>query len=204
VVGSSILVVLGPLVAAIRSWQAWRRGTRWKIDHDTEEASVNDGRTVVRLGLRADVPIRSGGEFPSVLTDAVISVAEALLQPDDTHLLIYRKPAQDEPLLLPLGPRLQDLGERLLLVLGQTELERRTALWLTLDTGQPITDLVDPHAYDPEAEGEPQGLVTRSKPRWALATSWTRLGPSTIYRVLLWVPVEAVRTVRSILDRLST
>jgi hypothetical protein len=186
-----LLAVLAPAAAVVRGWQAWRRGSALRVE-------IGRGSDPA-IELTADIPSRSGSVFPRRLTHALVRVAETLRAADDTHHLVYRIPGDDEATLVPVGPRLQELGERLRLVLAQAELERRTALWLTLPAHQAIGEVIDPRRDDPEADGEPGDLVARTGARWAAATAWTRSGPSTVYRVLLWVPEASVDAVEGIL-----
>ncbi|HSL18366.1 MAG TPA: hypothetical protein VLB51_10730 [Methylomirabilota bacterium] len=189
-----VLLVLAPLAAAVRSWQAWRRGRDWRIAVE----ALDQGATV-QLGVTADVPRASASGFPRRLTHALVRIAEAMRRSDDVYHLFYRIPGDDEGVLMPVGPRLQELGERIQLALGQPVLELRTTLWLALPADRPVARLVDPSRDDPEAEGEPENLVTRTAPRWAMAASRARSGPSVIYRLLLWVPDEHANSVAKIL-----
>jgi hypothetical protein len=195
------LVVLAVPVGLIRSWQAWRRGVDWWIGWTNRPASAE--RFTVRIDLEADIPIGSAGDFPKRLTDTVIRVAEHLRQTDDHYHHIYRDLAEPDAVLLPLGPQLQELGERLILALRQTDLAHRTAVWLTLPTRPAIAELVDPAIYDPDSEGQPEGLVEETNARWAMATEWARVGPSMIYQVTLWVPQDSAPTVESLLARIK-
>ena len=174
------LVVLAIPVGLVRTWQTWRRGSDWRIDWRARPAADPSGR--VRIDLDADIPYRSTGDFPKRLTDTVIRIAEHLRRPDDHYHHIYRDPAEPDAMLLPLGPRLQELGERLILALRQSGLANRTAVWLTLPARPAIAELVDPaNPMTPTATGEPDGLVTHTNARWAMTTEWARIGPSTIY-----------------------
>lgn len=195
------LVVLALPVGLVRSWQAWRRGDAWRIDW----TSPGDGESEqihLRIELVADIPIRSTGSFPQQLTETVIRIAEHLRQSDDRYHAVYRIASEPDAILLPVGPSLQKLGERLQLSLGQGELAHRTALWLTLPAHQAIATLVDPETYNPEAEGEPLGLVNRSDARWAMAMTWGRIGPSMVHNVVLWIPETSLPTVETLLGRM--
>jgi hypothetical protein len=189
-----VLLALAPLAAAVRSWQAWRRGRDWRIAVETLDQGAR-----LRLDVTVDVPRASASGFPRRLTHALVRIAETIRRPDDVYHLYYRIPGDDEGVLMPVGPRLQELGERIQLALGQTVLERRTTLWLALPADRPVARLVDPSRDDPEAEGEPENLVARTTPRWAMAASRVRSGPSVIYRLLLWVPEAHADSVAEIL-----
>ena len=195
------LVVLAIPAGLVRTWQMWRRGSDWRIDWTARPMADASGR--LRIDLDAEIPFRSAGDFPKRLTGTVIRIAEHLRQSGDHYHHIYRDPAEPDAILLPLGPQLQELGERLILALRQSELANRTAVWLTLPSRPAIAELVDPATYDPDSNGEPDGIVTHTNARWAMTTEWARVGPSTIYHVILWVPAEDARGVQTILSRLS-
>lgn len=189
-----VLLVLAPLAAVIRTWQAWRRGHDWRVEVEARDATWGH-----RIELTADVPRASASGFPQRLTHALVRIAERMRHPDDVYHLFYRIPGDDEGVLTPVGPRLQELGERIQLALGQPVLERRTTLWLALPADRPVARLIDPSLDDPEAEGEPESLVATTTPRWAMAASRARSGPSVIYRLLLWVPEAHADSVAEIL-----
>lgn len=200
--GLASLVVLAIPVGLVRSWKAWRRGADWRIGWTSRPPT--DISEKVRIDLNADIPSRSNGDFPRRLTDMVIRIAEHLRQPGDHYHHIYRDLAEPDAILLPLGPRLQELGERLNLALRQSDLSNRTAVWLTLPARPAIAELVDPAIYDPDAGGEPEGLVAETDARWAMATEWAQIGPSTIYHLTLWVPQNPASAVESLLAKIRT
>lgn len=192
------LLVLAIPAGLVRSWQARRRGTEWRTEWTSRPVP---GRT--RIDLEADIPVQSTGDFPRRLTDTVIRIAELFRKPDDHYHHIYRDPAEVDAILLPLGPQLQELGERLILALRQSDLANRTAVWLALPARPAIAELVDPATVDPDGDGEPDGIVGNASPRWAMATEWARIGPSTIYHVILWVPEDSAPAVESVLARIN-
>ncbi len=196
------LMILAIPVGLVRTWRTWRRGSDWRIDWKTRPVADSSGR--LRIDLDADIPYRSTGDFPKRLTGTVIRIAELLRQSDDHYHHIYRDPAEPDAKLLPLGPRLQELGERLILALRQSGLENRTAVWLTLPARPAIAELVDPATYDPDAEGQPEGLVEDTNARWAMTTEWARIGPSTIYHVVLWVPENSASAVEVLVAKIRT
>jgi len=198
------LVVLAVPVGLIRSWQAWRRGTDWKIDWRTQPGPASGLTDRLRIDLEGDIPIRSSGGFTRRLTDTVVRIAEHLRQQDDHYHHIHRIPGEPEALILPVGPKIQELGDRLILALGQGDLKDRTSVWLTFPARRAITEVLDPETYDPEADGEPEGLIESSEPRWATAITWGRIGPSTVYRVAFWIPETSLPTVGALLRRLDS
>jgi hypothetical protein len=202
VFGILSLVVLAVPVGLVRSWQSWRRGAEWRLGWTIRPADATSGR--LRIDLEADIPHQTTGDFPRRLTETVIRIAEHLRQSDDHYHLIYRDTAEPDAILLPIGPMLQGLGERLILALRQRELADRTAVWLTLPPRPAIAELVDPAAYDPDAAGEPDGLVQHTNARWAMATEWARIGPSTIYHLILWVPGDSASAVEAHLARVTS
>ena len=153
-----------------------------------------------RLDLTFDVPLASQPGFRKSLTEAVIRVAEALRSPDDVYHVVYRLPWDEEPVALPVGPQLQELGERFSLVLSQASLEGRTVVWLTLAGHRSLAEVLAPVSYDPEGEGEPEGLMTHTELRWSMATEWAGLGPSLVFRLVLVVPSTAVEKAKTLLS----
>lgn len=200
--GFLALMVLAVPAALLRTWQAWRRGADWRIGWTCRPVTASGNR--IRIDLETDIPLGDTGNFPKRLTDTVIRIAEHLRQPDDHYHHIYRDPAESDAILLPVGPQLQELGERMILAIRQTDLAHRTAVWLTLPARPAIAELVDPATYDPDAEGQPEGLVEDTDARWAMATEWARVGPSTIYHVILWVPEESASAVETLLEKIRT
>ena len=91
---------------------------------------------------------------------------------------------------MPVGPKLQELGERFALIQSQGAMAGRTAIWLTLPQARALAEVVDPVCYDPEAEGEPEGLLVHPDARWSMATEWARVGPSQVVRLILVVPPD--------------
>ena len=79
----------------------------------------------------------------------------------------------------------------------------QTAVWLTLGREHALSEVVDPDTYDPEGEGEPDGLLIHPALRWSMATEWARIGPSLIVRLVLVVPREAGGRVKALLDSLT-
>ena len=73
--------------------------------------------------------------------------------------------------------------------------------WLTLPRGVPPAALVDPLEYDPEDDGEPEGLMRHPDLRWGMATTCVPTGPSVVDRVLCVVAVSEVRAVEGRLAR---
>jgi hypothetical protein len=129
-------------------------------------------------------------------------VAEVLRRPDDVYNVLYRLPSDPEPVALPVGPQLQELGERFSLVLSQGALSGRTVVWLTLGRDRALSEVVDPAACDPEAEGEPEVLLATADARWSMATEWARVGPSLVIRLILGVPADAEDRVIALLASL--
>ena len=158
-VGAAVLAVLAPFVVAVRSWKKWRRGTEIQSEIDIESLTNSVGADLRRIDLDFDVPQPAEPEFRHRLADSVMRVAEALRTPDDVYHLVYRMPWYEEPVAMPVGPQLQELGERFALVQSQGAMAGRTAVWLTLGRDRALAEVVDPAAYDPETDGEPEGLL---------------------------------------------
>jgi len=198
--GAVVLAVLAPFVVAVRSWKKWRRGSEIRTKTDLESLSNSAGADLRRINLSFDVPLPAEPGFRRRLTDAVVRVAETLRMPDDVYHLAYRLPWDEEPVAIPVGPKLQELGERFALVQSQGAMAGRTAVWLTLGRDRALAEVVDPAAYDPEAAGEPHTLLKDSALRWSMATEWARVGPSLIFRFILVVPTDRADQVKKLLD----
>jgi hypothetical protein len=202
-VGAALLALFAPLVVAVRGWKKWRRGSEIRAETEIEPLTNSAGADLRSIDLGFDVPLAVEPGFRRRLTDAVVRVAEALRAPDDVYHLAYRLPWDEEPVAIPVGPMIQELGERFALVQSQGAMAGRTAVWLALGRDRALAEVVDPVAYDPEADGEPSGLLTHPDLRWSMATEWARVGPSLIFRLILVVPSEAERRVLPLLESLT-
>ena len=199
-VGAAALTALAPFVLAVLGWKKWRRGPEIRTTIDIEPLTNSAGADLRRIDLRLDVPQPAEPGFRRRLTDAVVRVAEVLRLSDDVYHLVYRLPWDEEPVLISVGPLLQELGERFELVQSQGVMAGRTAVWLTLGRDRSLSEVVDPVAYNPEADGEPEGLLTHRDVRWSMATEWARVGPSLVFRLVLVVPANQADDVH---DRLN-
>ena len=201
--GAVALALLSPFVAAIRGWKAWRRGS--EIRSSLEAASIprDDGTDLKRLDLSVDVPSLAEAEFRRRMTDTVVRVAEALRREDDVYHLVYRLPWDEEPIAVPVGPQVQELGERFSLVQSQAGLVARTTVWLTIGRHHALAELIDPVAFDPESEGEPVGLQCRARVRWSVATAWVRNGASLVFRLIFVLPADKASRVAELIERLG-
>jgi hypothetical protein len=195
------LVVLAPFALAVRGLRAWRRGTALRVERTRDSLPVVDGPPLARLDTTADVPSAAVDDFRRRLTETVVRVAEALRRPDDVYHLLARDPSAEETGVLPVGPQIQELAERLHLVLGRPPMAGRTAVWLALSRARRVVDFVDPFGYDPEAAGEPERLLAGSGMRWGMATGFAPRGPSVVFRVVLYVPTESASTVEAALEK---
>jgi len=193
------VVLLAPMAAVVQKVRGWRRGSGLRIQR--EQTSFADG--MARIDLHLDVPLEMTETHGKLLTDTVVRIAEALRRPDDVYHLIYREHAAEETMVLPVGPLLQELGERFYLVLSQGALASRTCVWLTLARDQRVGKLMDPFEYDPEAAGEPEALLARSGMRWGMASTVASGGASVLFRLALFVPEESVGRIHALLDRLG-
>jgi hypothetical protein len=200
--GAVALIVISPFALVIRSWRAWRRGDEVRSTLETRPLVSTTGARH-RIDLTLDVPAAVEPGFRRRLTDAVVRVAEALRRPDDVYNIIYRHPADPEPVALSVGPQLQELGERFSLVLSQGALSGRTVVWLTLGRDHALSEVLDPVACDPEAEGEPEALLASPAARWSMATEWARVGPSLVIRLILVVPTDAENRVKALLEDIT-
>jgi hypothetical protein len=198
-----VLIFVSPLVLAVRSWRSWRRGHDIRVSIEPLPRPGGAAPDRQLLDVVCDVPLSVERGFRDRLTDRVVRVAEALRSPDDAYHVVYRPPGADEALVLPLGPHVQSLGERFRLVLDQDVLAGRTAVWLVLDRGLPLSLIVDPERCDPESPEERERLVETPEARWSMATSWAPVGPSLIVRMILAVPTPAQDRVMRLLEGLN-
>jgi hypothetical protein len=202
-IGGAALAVLSPFVLVVQGWRRWRRGSEIKKKVHTGALTNAEGTELRRIDLELDVPQPAEPGFRRDLTDTVVRVAETLRALDDVYHLIYRFPWEEEPVLIPVGPNLQELGERFSLVQSQGAMAGRTAVWLALGREHSLSEVVDPVAYDPEGDGEPEGLLTNPALRWSMATEWARLGPSLLIRMIIVVPPRLADRVTKLLDSLA-
>ena len=200
--GILALIVISPFALVIRSWRAWRRGGEVRSTLESRPFASTAGARC-RIDLALDVPAPAEPSFRRRLTDTIVRVAETLRRPDDVYNVVYRHPADPEPVVLPVGPQLQELGERFSLVLSQGALAGRTVVWLALGRENALAGLVDPLDYDPEAEGEPDALLAAPAARWSMATEWARVGSSLVVRLILVVPADAEKRVKTLLRSLT-
>jgi hypothetical protein len=202
--GAVLLGVLSPFVVAVRGWRKWRRGAEIRTTVVAERLTNAAGAELRRIDFTIDVPQPAEPGFRRRLTDSLVRVAEELRAPDDVYHLIYRLPWDEETVALPVGPKLQEFGDRFALVQSQGTMAGRTAVWLTLGRDDSLSKVVDPVAYSPEAEGEPEGLMTHPSLRWSMATEWARVGPSLVFRLILIVPPSAEDRVTTLLGSVSS
>lgn len=202
-IGATVLALLSPFVLGLRSWRAWRRGPIPRSTIATTAVTNPSGAELSRIDVASDVPHPAEAAFLGSLTDAVVRIAESLRVTDDVYHLAYRLPWEEEPVVLPVGPQLQELGERFSLVQTQGKMAGRTVVWLTLGRERALAEVLSPDSYDPEADGEPDALMIHPDVRWAAATEWIRGDPSLKFRMILMVPTEAVDRVKPLLASLS-
>ena len=201
--GVLALIVISPFALVIRSWRAWRRGGEVRSTLESRPFASNAAGARRRIDLMLDVPAPAEPGFRRRLTDMIVRVAETLRRPDDVYNVLYRLPSDPEPVVLPVGPQLQELGERFSLVLSQGALSGRTVVWLTLARDRALSEVVDPAACDPEAGGEPNALLATADAHWSMATEWARVGPSLVIRLILVVPTDAESRVKTLLGSLA-
>lgn len=199
-----VLAVVSPMVLVVRSWRAWRRGRDIRVEIRPLQPPGGPAVDRQMLDVVCDVPLTVERGFRDRLTDRVVRVAEALRSPGDAYHAVYRLPGADEAVVLPLGPHIQSLGERFRLVLDQSALAGRTAVWLTLGRDLALSGIVDPERCDPESPDERERLLATPEARWAMATSWARVGPALIVRMVLVVPEGARGRVVEVLERLGS
>ncbi len=199
----AILGVLGPVVAVRRWWRRRRRGNAVLVELD-EGRLERVGGDLERLSLVVDVPAESERAARREVTALVARVAEDLETDAELYHLVYRLPWESEAQLTSVGPRVQELGERLHLQLGRHELQRLTSVWLVLPRNVFLGTAVDAGTYDPEAEQEPEALIGGVPCRWAFATAWWREEASVVFKVVLYLPIGSVVAARTRVGALKT
>jgi hypothetical protein len=195
------LAVLAPLALAVRSVRACRRGTGVRVERTRGLLPTTGGPPLARIDTTADVPSAAVEAFRRRLTETVVRVAERVRRNDDVYHLLYRDRAADDTVVLPIGPQIQELAERLYLVLGSAPMAGRTAVWLTLPRTRRVVDFVDPFSWDPEADGEPERLLAGSGMRWGMASGFAPRGASVAFRLVLYVPSESAPAVEAVLEK---
>jgi hypothetical protein len=201
VVALPVLLVLSPLAIAVRRWRAWRRGQELRFRCASE--STQDADALCKIEVDIDVPHGQTPELRRGLTDIVVRIAEHLAGPGaDIHQL-YRLPHEPESVAIAVGPRLQAFGDRMLLSLQRPVLASRTVLWLALPRAHRLAELLEPTEYDPEAAGEPEGVVRSSNAVWAVAIEWMDAGPAIIMKLVFFVPVSSRSEVVGLLEALE-
>jgi len=165
----------------------------------TEEGG-RPGGGLGRLDWTVDVPLEEERAARRRVTGAIVRIAESIGSPGDIYHVVSRSPVESETDLRAIGPMLQALGDRLHTFLGREVLQGRTSVWPVLPRGVHLAEYVEAVRYDPDAPGEPGGLLAELPCRWAFAVAWRRERASVIYRVALWVPTEVAATVRAVLE----
>jgi len=197
--GGVLLVVLAPVAALVRAVQRRRRGS------DPRVAWHRDARAIpgaVAIDVVLDLPRPRQADGRRALTDAVVRVAEALRRPDDVYNLVYRESAEPDTVMVPVGSQIQDLAERVHLALAHVAWAGRTLVWLVLPRSRPLAAAVPDLGWDPDAEGEPDALIARERPRWAFALAFSLGAVATEIRLRIVVPPEADAVVERQLERL--
>jgi hypothetical protein len=198
--GVFTLVLISPFALVVQRWRRWRRGNALRSTIEVRPFATVSGVERRCVDLIFDVPVSVEPGFRRRVTETVVRVADTLRRPDDVYNVIYSPSGEPEPVVLPVGPQLQELGERFFLTLTQTALSARTVVWLTLGRDHPLGEAVDPMTCDPEAVGQPEGLLASADARWSMATEWARVGPSLVIRLIIVVPTEAADRVTTILE----
>jgi hypothetical protein len=193
------IIILSPLAVAVRFVRRLRRGETTRIR--TERSDFTD--RLARIDLSVDAVQSRVETTRSSATDVAVRVAESLLRADDVVHMLSRDAAAEETVIVPIGPRVHELGDRFHLALAQGSLAGRTAVWVALPRSRRVVELIDPDSYDPDAEGQLEGLMENSEIRWAVATSFASDDVSTLYRLAFFIPVDSVGTVEAILRRLQ-
>lgn len=201
--GAMVLAMIAPVALFMQRLKRWRRGTEIRATIHQTPRTTTTGADVCRLDLRLDIPPPAEPGFCRRLTDVVVQIADSLHRADDVYNVIYRLPSDREPVVLALGPHLQELGDRFFMVLSQGALAGRTVVWLTLARERPLSEVVDPIEFDPESTSQLEALLAQPDLRSSMATEWARVGPSLVIRIVLVVPAEAQEVVCDLLSAIA-
>jgi hypothetical protein len=193
-------LVLAPAAAAVRWWRAVRRGREVRAGWEQRSLRLADGGLRPCFELRLDAPLEAETEVVRRLTGTLVRLAEGLRRADDVYHQVVRPAGEGETLLRPVGVRVQSLGERFHLGVGRRPLALRTQLWLALPAGVALAEVVDPFRDDPDASGQPEGLLADPRLRWGVASAFAPAGPSVRYRLLIVVPAAADRVVAGLVE----
>jgi hypothetical protein len=201
--GFLVLAAVSPFALMVHVWRRWRRGGGTRVEVQVDRWTGGGDRPFERIDVTIDVPVARGDETRREVTDTVIRIAETLRCSDDVYNVIYRLPSDDEAVVLPVGPQLQELGERLFLTLNQGTLAGRTAVWLTLGRKTALASVVKGFSADPEGDGEPENLLATPGVSWSMASEWAEVGPSLVIRLVLVAPAADRRRIVKILSSLD-
>jgi len=196
------LVVLSPLLLAIRLIRTWRRGSLLRVEWTGRPDPSAGAESRRRFDVMVDAPNAQVTRIRTRLTDTVVRIAERLRSSDDVYHMVHRRTELAETTVLPVGPQLQELGERFSLSLAQRTLEGRMVVWLTLPRTRTAAEILDPFDYDPEGDGEPERLLTSADVRWGMAATFATTGAAVVYRLRFYLPGSATGVER-LLERLK-
>jgi len=202
-IGFLVLLVLAPAAGLVRWWRRRRRGDSVRSALGRTQVAVAGGRALARLQLDLDVPLQRVAVTRRELTEVVVRVAESVRRESDVyHQLAWD---QDEATLrmAPVGPQLEELGDRFLLMLERPAAEGLCQVWLTLPRDVGLGQAMAGRGFDPEAEGEPERLLGSLEVRWAAASEVVRRDPVQLIRLVLFVPPEAEARARGLLESAS-
>ena len=149
-----VLATIAPIALIVQRLREWRRGPDVRATIHRTPLTTASGTDICRLDFTLDIPAPAEPGSRRRLTDAIVQIASSLRRTDDVYNLIYRLPSDPEPVVVPLGPQLQELGDRLFLVLSQGALEGRTAVWLTIGRDNTLSEVLDPLSCDPEGAAD--------------------------------------------------
>ncbi len=199
VLGTAALAVVGPVVGMRRWWLARRRGAAVQVRIVSSKTQAAGQAERLKLEVDVDVPLNRQRAGRWMVIDALVRVAELNDRPGDRHHLFVHRRDQEEPASVPLGHRVQDLGDRLERSFSHSPLERTTHLWLTFppDRGWPEA------APEPEDDEALERAVQTLEPRWAAATAYDVGDASILHRIHLWVPSESAERCRQFFERLD-
>lgn len=198
-VAAPALAVLAPLAALYRWWAGRRRGSEVVVDFHTEAFGRSEAGWV-RAEATIDVPHSADGS--RLITRSVVRIAEDLGAAGEIFHLLHREPGRQETIAVPLGSAVNDLAERLALSCHRSILDGRTLVWPALPRGRYLGECLDPVTYDPEAPGEPEGVLRTAPITWALVLRRRRGVASTVFEMDFIVPEQQAERVEAAVTQL--
>ena len=184
------LLLAAPLVSMMRSLARRRRGQAVRLGKVKETAEEK------HIIFSSVVDFPSGTENCRRLTGALAALAATLSGPRDRHYLLYDD--GEEGVLLGIGPSVQELAERFMIMCRKHSVENRNLLWLGMEDSEYIGSYFSSGRW--ETDG-PESLAALPL-NWALEIRRQRGAVSTRWDLRLRLPQREEERGRSFFSRL--